>query len=62
MGDIINLKRVRKAVARKDAATAANANRLRFGLTKAERAQALDGQQRAARRLDGHLLLKPDES
>ena len=62
MSEIVNLKRVRKARARKDAAALADANRRWFGQTKAERGQVSDGKARAARRLDGHLLLKPDES
>ncbi|MET0269432.1 MAG: DUF4169 family protein [Sphingomonas sp.] len=38
MGEIINLRRARKAKAQSDAATAAAANRAAFGRTKGEKA------------------------
>ena len=56
MGDIVNLKRVRKSLQRKDATALAAANRLRFGQTKVARADAEEGNLRAARLHDGHLL------
>ena len=53
MAEIINLRRVRKAKAHAVTAAQANANRLAFGRTKAERkATALDTE-RAHRLLDG---------
>ncbi len=53
MGEIVNLRRARKAKARAVAAAQADANRLAFGRTKAERkATALDTE-RARRLLDG---------
>ncbi len=56
MTEIINLKRARKAKARRDAAEAAAENRVRFGRTRAETSvdRALAGM--AARALDGHKL------
>ncbi|PAX07832.1 DUF4169 family protein [Sphingomonas lenta] len=56
MGDVVNLRRARKAKVRTDAQTQAAANRAAFGRTKAEkqadaaeaerREQALDGAKR----------------
>tara|TARA_R110000868_G_scaffold8278_1_gene43068 strand:+ start:7791 stop:7979 length:189 start_codon:yes stop_codon:yes gene_type:complete len=43
MGDVINLRQVRKAKARDDKAQQADANRAKFGRTKAQR-QADDTQ------------------
>jgi hypothetical protein len=37
MGDVVNLRRVRKAKSRDDQAKVADANRLKFGRTKVER-------------------------
>ena len=37
MGDLVNLKRFRKRAAREEAAKQAEANRIAFGRTKAER-------------------------
>lgn len=37
MGDVVNLKRYKKRVARDEAAKSADARRTRFGRTKAER-------------------------
>lgn len=53
MGEVVNLRRARKAKSRSDAEVAAAANRLRFGRTQAEReVEALEAG-RAARLLDG---------
>jgi hypothetical protein len=53
MAEIVNLNRVRKARAKADATTRAEANRAKFGRTRAEReAQAADQARRAAL-LDG---------
>lgn len=53
MAEIVNLNRVRKARAKADATTRAEANRAGFGRTRAEReAQAADEARRAAL-LDG---------
>ena len=56
MGEVINLRRARKARARVDAATTAAANRAAFGRTKAERAAATAEADRNARMLDGAKL------
>ncbi len=53
MAEVINLRRVRKARAREDAAATAAANRLAFGRTKTERAAAKAEQERQERALDG---------
>ena len=53
MAEIINLNRARKARARAEKAADADANRHRFGRTKAQKAaEALDREQ-AERTLDG---------
>lgn len=53
MGDIVNLRQGRKARARVDKARAADANRVKFGRTRAEKAAALAEQERMARGIDG---------
>lgn len=50
--DIVNLRRVRKARARRDEAAKAAENRIRFGRTKAERQAADADARRQAARLD----------
>ena len=60
MGEIVNLRRARKARARVDAGTAAAANRAKSGRTKAERDKAALVQTLHQRQLDAHLLVKPD--
>jgi hypothetical protein len=62
MADIVNLKRFRKRSEREQAAKQADANRVRFGRTKSER--ALDGQQshRANDHLDQHHIDGEDAS
>jgi hypothetical protein len=54
MGDVVNLKRARKAKARADAETDAAAKRLQHGRTKAEKKLTKAEQQAAKRQLDGH--------
>lgn len=54
MGDIVNLKRVRKARDRREREDAAAENRVRFGRTKAEKELAKAADDLTARRLDGH--------
>lgn len=51
--DIINLRQARKAKARADRQAKAEANRRKYGRTKAERAAEDDARERAKRRLDG---------
>lgn len=60
-GEIINLKRARKAKARTAREAEADANRLRFGRTKAERQLSSAKDELAARRLDGHRLTREDD-
>lgn len=56
MGDLINLNKVRKDRARREAAETAAANRVRFGRTGAEKAKARAESERDARRHEGHAL------
>ena len=49
MAEIVNLKRVRKDKARREHDRDAEANRLRFGRTKAQKRVDQDAQQRAER-------------
>lgn len=56
MGDIVNLRRARKARERADAEALAEQNRIAFGRTKAERKQAEAEKALAERRLEGHRL------
>ncbi len=53
MAEIVNLNQARKAKARTDAAKTAEANRAKFGRTKAERAAEAAEQARRAALLDG---------
>ena len=52
MADIINLRMARKAKARADSAAQADANRARFGRTKAEKAAAAAERRKLAKALD----------
>ncbi|MDP2329932.1 MAG: DUF4169 family protein [Reyranella sp.] len=61
MAEIVNLRRVRKAKARRDRESEADANRRRFGRTKAEKTADKDTKIRARRSLDGKQL-DPDKS
>jgi Domain of unknown function (DUF4169) len=56
MGDVINLKRFKKRVERDQSAKAADANRARFGRTKAERTVDAQRGKRAHDLLDQHLI------
>jgi hypothetical protein len=56
MADVINLKRFKKRNEREQTAKLANANRARFGRTKAERALDENRKDRAGDLLDQHLL------
>lgn len=60
MGEIVNLNRARKARAKADAKRTAEANRLSFGRTKAERMTTRAERERDAAQLDGHKRDKPD--
>lgn len=62
MGEIVNLRRARKAKARSEAELKADANRVAFGRTRTER-EATEAEKRIeARRLDGHKRETPGET
>ena len=62
MADLVNLRAVRKARARAEAAAVAAGNRALHGRTRAERDRAAEEAARHGRRLDGHRLGgSPDE-
>jgi Domain of unknown function (DUF4169) len=56
MADVINLKRFKKRNEREQSAKLADANRARFGRTKAERALDENRKDRAGDFLNQHLL------
>ncbi|AYG95687.1 DUF4169 family protein [Brevundimonas naejangsanensis] len=56
MGEIVNLNRARKARDKAAAKRTAEANRLTFGRTKAERLTTRTERDRDAARLEGHKL------
>ena len=56
MADVINLKRFKKRSEREQSAKQADANRARFGRTKAERAQDEQREELAGNFLDQHKL------
>ncbi|MGQ0584047.1 MAG: DUF4169 family protein [Reyranella sp.] len=56
MVEIVNLKRVRKDKARRGRESEADANRRRFGRTKAEKTTDKDEKTRARQSLDGKRL------
>jgi hypothetical protein len=62
VADVVNLKRFKKRVSRDQAATLADANRARFGRTKAERTLEETRASRAASLLDQHRLGGEDAS
>jgi hypothetical protein len=62
MGDIVNLKRFKKRIEREQSARQADANRTRFGRTKAERAINDTSNDRASKLLDQHKLDGGDAS
>jgi hypothetical protein len=53
MAEIVNLRRARKDKARQQRESEADANRRRFGRTKAEKAGDKDAQERRRREIDG---------
>lgn len=53
MAEIVNLRRARKDKARQQRESEADANRWRFGRTKAEKAADKDARERARRDIDG---------
>ena len=54
MGEIVNLNRFKKRIEREQSASQADANRARFGRTKAEKARDLSDKASASSFLDGH--------
>jgi hypothetical protein len=56
MGDLINLKQVKKRIAREQAAAQSETNRARFGRTKGERKRDELHTQRAGKILDQHRI------
>lgn len=62
MGDLINLNRFKKRIAREEAAKVAQANRTRFGRTKTERILQEHGISRANTVLDQHRIDGEDAS
>jgi hypothetical protein len=54
MGDVVNLRRVRKQKARDQQESQAAANRAKFGESKASRNLATAEQQQVTSRLDAH--------
>jgi hypothetical protein len=62
MGEIVNLKRVRKRSEREQAAKEAETDRARFGRSKSERAADAMRARRANERLDQHRIDGEDAS
>jgi hypothetical protein len=60
-GEIVNLRKARKAQARTQKDAQAAENRVRFGRPKAERTLLDANETLAARRLDHHRMDDPDE-
>ena len=56
MAEVVNLRRVRKAKTRAEDAVRAEANRMAYGRSKAERSSAKAAAERLAKRLDGAKL------
>ncbi len=61
MTEIVNLQRVRKERTRREREAQADANRRRFGRTKAEKVSDRDTASRTTRMLDGKRLDDPEE-
>jgi hypothetical protein len=61
VGEIVNLRRARKVKKRAADDRTAEANRIAFGRSKAERALTDAEKALAAKKLDAHLLRKDDE-
>ena len=60
MGEVVNLNKARKARDKAEARRTADANRLAFGRTRAERLTTQKERDRDAARLDGHKLDEPE--
>ena len=61
MGEVVNLRIARKRRRREDEARQADENRVRHGLTKAEKTVARSERRRSVDALDGHRLAKGDK-
>lgn len=61
MGDVVNLRRAKKDRARREAAREADANRVAFGRTKAEKSLTEAERALARRRIDGHRREAPEQ-
>lgn len=61
MAEIVNLKQARKEKARRERSSEADANRRRFGRTRAEKQADKDAEERARKSLDDRRL-EPDKS
>ena len=61
MAEIVNLKQVRKDKARRERSSEADANRRRFGRTRAEKQADTDAEERARKAHDARRL-EPDET
>jgi hypothetical protein len=62
MGDVVNLKRIKKRNERAQSAKQADANRARFGRTKSERARDEQREDQASHLLDQHRIDGGDAS
>ncbi len=60
VAEIVNLKKARKDKARAERAQDADANRRRFGRTKAQKAADKDADARTGREIDGKRLNKDE--
>ena len=60
MAEIVNLNKVRKEKARADHESRAEANRVKFGRTKAEKDNDRRAEERSARLHEGHELKKDE--
>lgn len=56
MGDLVNLKQVKKRIAREEAAKQSETNRARFGRTKSERSRDQLQAKRSSDTLDQHRI------
>lgn len=54
MGEVVNLNKARKARAKAEASKKAANNRVKFGMTKAEKEKIADDRERLARHVEGH--------
>jgi len=59
-GDVVNLRRARKAARRVKAEAQAAENRVTFGVTAAERKRSKAEKDRSGRHLDQHKLTPPE--